>query len=471
MQAPFLGNDFLLDTPQAQRLYHEIAADLPVIDFHNHLDPASIAGNRTWESIGEIWLEGDHYKWRAMRWNGISEDLITGPASYREKFDAFAETVPHCLGNPLYHWTHLELRRYFGWEGVFGPDTAEEVWELANAALSRPSHAARGLLSRFKVEYVGTTDDPTDDLAHHKAVAADAQCEIQIAPSFRPDKALVPSSPIFSSYCRDLSTASGINIDNFETLIAALTNRLDFFVSLGCKAADHGINDLPDFEKRSRVDLDRILRNGQDGVPVPKQDEADFKAAVLIELGVAYRERGVVMQYHIGALRNQNTALFNALGPDVGGDSINDALIAAPLNALMDQINLRNGLPRTILYSLNPACNELLVTIAGNFQDGSEPGKIQAGPAWWFHDQLDGMERQMTQVAQMGLLSRFVGMLTDSRSFLSFPRHEYYRRLVCRIVGRWSAEGAVPDDQALTGGLIRRICYENARDWFVPKSG
>ncbi len=467
MTAPFLGPNFLLDTTASQRLYHEVAKDLPIIDFHNHLDPAAISQDRSWKSIGEIWLEGDHYKWRAMRWNGIPEELVTGATDFREKFDAFAQTIPHCLGNPLYHWTHLELQRYFGWDGIFGPETADEVWNLANAALFQKSHGARGLLKQMNVEFVGTTDDPTDDLAHHSSLQNDPDFSIRVAPSFRPDKALVPTTPGFAAYCRQLGEASGIPIDSFDTLIAALLNRLDYFVSLGCKAADHGLNDLPAFEKRPPRELDIILRSGQNGWPMSAQDVADFKAAVLIELGEAYAERGIVMQYHVGALRNQNSHLFKMLGADVGGDCISDVSIGASLNAILDQINSRKGLPRTILYALNPIHNEMLVTIAGNFQDGSEPGKIQAGPGWWFNDQLDGMERQLTQVAQMGLLSRFVGMLTDSRSFLSFPRHEYYRRLVCRMVGRWVEDGSIPSEASLSANLIRRICYENARDWFL----
>ncbi len=470
MTEPFLGPDYLLDTAASRRLYHDVAKHLPIVDFHNHLDPAAIAENKSWRSIGEIWLEGDHYKWRAMRWNGVPEELVTGTADYRDKFDAFAQTIPHCLGNPLYHWTHLELQRYFQWDGIFGPDTADEVWELANAALEQPSHSARGLLTSMKVEYVGTTDDPTDDLASHAALQSDPNFPFPVAPSFRPDKALVPTAPGFAAYCRKLGETSGIAVDSFDTLIAALLNRLDFFVSLGCKAADHGLNDLPAFEKRPPRELDIILRSGQNGWPMSAQDAADFKAAVLIELGEAYAERGIVMQYHIGVLRNQNSRLFRALGPDVGGDCMSDAGIGTSLNSVLDLINSRKGLPRTILYALNPIHNEMLVTIAGNFQDGSEPGKIQAGPGWWYNDQLDGMERQLTQVAQMGLLSRFIGMLTDSRSFLSFPRHEYYRRLVCRMVGRWVEDGSIPAHKELSDGLIRRICYENARDWFLPGS-
>ncbi|MEO1112498.1 MAG: glucuronate isomerase [Pseudomonadota bacterium] len=467
MTAPFLGPDYFLDTATSRRLFHEVAAPLPLVDFHNHLDPAAIAEDKHWTSIGEIWLEGDHYKWRAMRWNGVPETLVAGEADFRQKFDAFAATVPHCAGNPLYHWTHLELRRYFGWDGVFGPDTAAEVWDIANQTLAQASHSARGLLHQMNVSYVGTTDDPCDDLAHHAKAQADPDLGFAIAPSFRPDRALSASAPGFADYCRKLEEVSGVGIKRFGDLIEALLNRLDHFITLGCKASDHALNVLPPFEKRKEGDLDRILVQAVDGAPVSARDDADFKAAVLIELGQAYREHNIVMQFHIGALRNNNSRLFASLGPDMGGDSMSDQPVAGPLNRLLDQINNRNGLPRTILYCLNPVLNEVMVTIAGNFQDGSEPGKIQSGPAWWFNDQLEGMERHLNQVAQMGLLSRFIGMLTDSRSFLSFPRHEYYRRLVCRMVGRWVEDGSLPDDRELTDGLIRRICHENARDWFV----
>ncbi|EFO32034.1 glucuronate isomerase [Roseibium sp. TrichSKD4] len=467
MSAPFLGPDFLLGTPESRRLFHDVAAPLPIVDFHNHLDPEAIASDRSWQSIGEIWLEGDHYKWRAMRWNGIPEERITGDTSFREKFDAFAETIPHCLGNPLHHWTHLELQRYFDWDGILSPETAAEVWDLANALLNAKTHSAQGLLAQMNVEYVGTTDDPCDDLKHHLAAQSDSTLPFKIAPSFRPDKALNPAASGFAEYIKRLSEVSGTNINRFEDLLSALLTRLNFFVSYGCKAADHGLTRLHAFEPRHPMDLDAILQRGQNGKDVPTQDAADFTGALLVELGAAYAERNIVMQFHIGAMRNQNTRLYKALGPDIGGDSMADYALAAELNALLDKINTRKALPRIILYCLNPTLNEVLVTIAGNFQDGSEPGKIQAGPGWWYNDQIDGMERQMTQVAQMGLFSRYIGMLTDSRSFLSFPRHEYYRRLVCRMVGRWVEDGSIPDQPRATDALIRRVCYENARDWFM----
>ena len=469
MPRSFLGEDFLLDTAASRHLYHEVAAALPIVDFHNHLDPVAIATDRTWSSIGEIWLEGDHYKWRAMRANGVNEQLVTGQADFREKFQAFAETMPHCVGNPLYHWTHLELRRYFDFDGLLGPDTANEVWDLANTQLAQPSHSARGLLSQMNVDYIGTTDDPCDDLSAHVKAQSDPTLGFKIAPSFRPDKALDPSAHGFDAYIDRLGAVVGRSIDSFDDLAAALTERLDLFVSLGCRASDHALTEMRRFERRPSGELNTILTRGLKRLPISGQDREDFRAALLTELGRAYAQRGIVMQFHIGALRNQSSRLFDRLGPDVGGDSISDATFAAPLNALLDGIDRNGGLPRTILYCLNPAMNELLVTIAGNFQDGTVPGKIQAGPGWWFNDQLDGMERQLMQVAQMGLLSRFIGMLTDSRSFLSFPRHEYYRRLVCRMVGRQVEDGAIPDIAELTEGLIRRICYENAQDWFMSE--
>ncbi|MCG7521448.1 glucuronate isomerase [Ruegeria sp. Ofav3-42] len=466
----FLGENFLLDTPQAERLYHDTAARLPIIDYHNHLDPRAILEDRSWSSIGEIWLEGDHYKWRAMRWNGIDEDRITGAAGFRDKFLAFAETMPHCIGNPLYHWSHLELRRYFDWGGVFGPKTADEVWEAANEKLAQPSHSARGLLRQLNVRFVGTTDDPCDDLAAHRALSQDADMGFAVAPSFRPDAAFKIANNGFGAYIERLSDISGVEVTGFDTLIEALLQRLDHFVANGCKASDHGLDTLASFVVRPAGELDQLLDRARNGAIVTLQDAADFQGAVLIQLGRAYAARDLVMQFHIGALRNSNSRLYGELGPDIGCDSISDAPIATPLNALLDAIQQSGGLPRTILYGLDPSRNEVIVTTAGNFQDGSVPGKVQAGTAWWFNDQLDGMERQMTQLAQMGLLSCFLGMLTDSRSFLSFPRHEYFRRLLCRMIGRWMSEGHIPDDLQLTTSLVRRVCHDNAHSWFMDAS-
>ncbi len=466
----FLSDTFLLDTSQAEQLYHEVAAPLPIVDFHNHLDPDAILQNRSWSDLGEIWLEGDHYKWRAMRWNGIDESRITGTASYFEKYMAFAETIPHCLGNPLYHWSHLELSRYFGWHGVLNPETAADAWNTANACLAKPEFRARGLLRQMNVSFVGTTDDPCDDLAAHRAFAAESDAGFTVAPSFRPDAAFKITKPGYGAYLERLSEMSGVPIRSFDDLISALINRLDFFVQAGCKASDHGLDTLPVFGPLSDAERNRILDKARSGQDVTRQEQADFQAAVLIELGRAYAARDLVMQYHIGALRNTNTRLFDQLGPDIGCDSIDDTPIAALLNALLDAIDKTGGLPRTILYCLDPTRNEVIVTTAGNFQQGGCPGKIQAGIAWWFNDQLDGIERQMTQLSQMGLLSRFVGMLTDSRSFLSFPRHEYFRRLLCRMIGGWMASGHIPNDPDLAGSLVRRVCHDNAADWFTSPS-
>lgn len=464
---PFLGPDFLLNSDAAQKLYHEYAADLPIVDYHNHLPPQEIAENRKWDNIGELWLGHDHYKWRLMRWAGFSEERITGKASWRQKFDAFAQTMPQCVGNPMYHWSHLELWRYFGLEGtVFSPETADKCWETANAQLGRPEFSARGLLERMNVELVGTTDDPTDTLEHHEAML-DADLSFKVVPSFRPDKAIKIEADGFAAYLEKLSAVSGVSINGFEDLVDALVKRLDRFVELGCRASDHGLDILRAGKETTASRLDAILKKRLGGSTLEEDEIADFQNAMLVELGRAYASRDLVMQLHIGPLRNTRTRLFDALGPDTGGDSMNDLAIAGALNALLDRLDRTDELPRTILYCLDPTKNAMLAATAGNFQDGSVPGKVQAGAAWWFNDQLDGMEHQLTQLAQMGLLSRFVGMLTDSRSFLSFPRHEYYRRLVCRMVGGWMEEGAMPPDYDLAGGLIEDICYRNAKRWFL----
>lgn len=464
---PFLGPDFLLPNEPARRLYHEVAADLPIIDYHNHLPPQEIAENRTWDNIGELWLGHDHYKWRLMRWAGIEEERITGKAGWRTKFDAFAETMPQCIGNPMYHWSHLELWRYFGLEGtVFSPATADECWEAANAQLSRPAFSARGLLERMKVELVGTTDDPTDTLEHHEAML-DAGLPFKVVPSFRPDRAIKIEAEGFATYVEKLATVSGTPVRRFDDLVGALNNRLTRFVALGCRASDHGLEVLRAGQYATAARLDAILRKRLDGGTLDEDEIADFQTALLVELGRAYAKHDLVMQLHIGPLRNTRTRLFDALGADSGGDSMNDLAVAGALNAFLDRLDRTDELPRTILYCLDPTKNAMIAATAGNFQDGSTAGKVQAGAAWWFNDQLDGMEHQLTQLAQMGLLSRFVGMLTDSRSFLSFPRHEYYRRLVCRMVGGWMEEGAMPPDHDLAAGIIEDICYRNARRWFL----
>jgi len=465
---PFLGDDFLLENDAAARLYHDTAARQPIIDYHNHLPPEEIGDNKNWDTIGRIWLEGDHYKWRAMRWAGVPEEKITGSADFRDKFDAYAAIMPDCLGNPLYHWSHLELYRYFGLDGtLISAKTAGDIWRAANEKLALHEFSARGLLRQMDVRYVGTTDDPCDTLEHHLALKGDPDLGFVLAPSFRPDKAIKIERPEFTGYLEKLGALTGQAIRSFDDLMAALVSRLDFFVAAGCKASDHGLDVLHLGEERTASELTAILKKPLDGRALSEDDIADFQTAVLVELARAYAERDLVMQFHIGAQRNNNAALFAGLGTDVGGDSIGDRPIAAALNGLLGRISTHCALPRTVLYCLDPTKNEVLVTTAGNFQDGSLPGKIQAGSGWWFNDQIDGMERQMTQLAQMGLISTFVGMLTDSRSFLSFPRHEYFRRLVANMIGTWMERGEIPPDFDMAEKLVADICYGNARRWFL----
>lgn len=461
----FLGPDFLLDTEPARRLYHEVAADLPIIDYHNHLPPEEIAQDRHWNSLGEIWLAHDHYKWRVMRWAGIEERLVTGDATWRQKFDAFATAMPRMIANPVHHWSHLELWRYFGLEGtVLNGDSANACWEAAGDLLPRANFGARGLLQKMKVELVGTTDDPLDNLEHHAAFAG--QSNLQMVPSFRPDQAIKIEESGFADYVRALGDLTH-PINSFDDLIAALCLRLDYFVAHGCRASDHGIDHLDTGAEMPASVLDQALKSRLKGDTVDAETAAGFRSAVLVALGRAYAERNLVMQLHMNVMRSTRTRLLQSLGRDVGGDSMRDTALAEPLNALLDRMDRSDQLPRTILYGLDPARNPVLVTTAGNFQDGSVAGKIQAGTAWWFNDQLEGMEAQMTTLAQMGLISTFPGMLTDSRSFLSFPRHEYFRRLLCRMVGRWQIEGSVPGDQALLGELVADICYNNAKQMFL----
>ncbi len=465
----FLGPDFLLDTPMAKRLYHDVAAPLPIVDFHNHLDPADIQNDRKWDNLGQIWLEGDHYKWRAMRWAGEPENLITGDADYRAKYDAFVRTITQSYGNPLYHWSHLEMFRYFDLEGtVLTPDTADRVWDQANEMLAGDEFGARGLLRQMNVEFVATTDDPCDTLEHHVALASGASPGFITAPSFRPDTAIKIEMPGFADYIARLSKTVGAEITDFDGLMAALEQRLDHFVSLGCRAADHGIDVLRLGAPTPPAQLDVILQKRLDGATLSEDEIARFQTAVLANLGAAYAARDLVMQMHIGASRNNRSATYETLGADVGVDSMGDRPIAAPLNGLLDRIERAGKLPRTILYCLDPTKNEIIITTAGNFQGDGIAGRVQPGTAWWFNDQLDGMERHMTQLSQMGLLFQFLGMLTDSRSFLSFPRHEYFRRLLCQMVGRWAATGAIPDDFAAMETLIRNCCYDNAKRWFCP---
>jgi len=467
----FMTEDFLLDTEFARRLYHDYAKDQPIFDYHCHLPPQQIAENYRFANLYDIWLKGDHYKWRAMRANGVPEAFCTGDASDREKFNAWARTVPHTIGNPLYHWTHLELRRPFGiTDTLLSEKTADAIWDRCNALLAQDDFTARGIMQQMNVKMVGTTDDPLDDLQHHRALAQDGSFGVKVLPSWRPDKAFNIEADGFLGWIETLESLTDVSVRRFDDLRSALGKRLDYFAEHGCKVSDHAL-DVVLYAEADDATLDAILADRRAGKTPDAQAIAQFKTAVLVWLGGEYARRGWVQQYHIGALRNTNRRQFERLGPDVGFDSINDRPLAEPLAKLLGAQNLNNALPKTILYCLNPRDNEVLATMAGNFQGEGEAGKMQFGSAWWFNDQLDGMQRQMTQLAQIGLLSRFVGMLTDSRSFLSYTRHEYFRRLLCQMIGRWVENGEAPGDEALLGQMVQNICFNNARDYFGIELG
>ncbi|MDN3702608.1 glucuronate isomerase [Vibrio artabrorum] len=462
----FLTEDFLLHNNISKRLYHELAAALPIIDYHCHLPPEQVADDYRFENLTDIWLRGDHYKWRAMRSNGITEDLCTGNASDKDKFLAFANTVPATIGNPIFHWTHLELRKPFGITDIMlNGKTADRIWHRCNEMLASPEFSARSIMKQMNVEMVGTTDDPIDDLSAHKKVSDDKDFDVQMLPSWRPDKAFNVHLDTFPDYIEKLAEVSDTEIHSFEQLCIALDKRLQHFAEHGCCISDHAL-DVVSYAEASEVELNLILSKRLSGVTVSAHEAAQFKTAVLIHLGRRYSQRGWVQQYHIGALRNNNERMFKLIGADTGFDSINDGEVALPLSRLLNALDKENALPKTILYCLNPRDNEVLATMCGNFQGGGVEGKIQFGSGWWFNDQKDGMERQMTQLSQLGLLSRFVGMLTDSRSFLSYTRHEYFRRILCQMIGDWVVKGEAPNDFDLLSKMVEDICYHNAKNYF-----
>ena len=463
---PFIHEDFLLETETARRLYHEVAAPLPIIDYHCHLPPDQIATNHRFRSITEVWLDGDHYKWRAMRANGTPERLCTGDGSDWEKFEAWARTVPATLRNPLYHWTHLELGFPFGIrDRQLGPDTARAIFDACNERLKEPGFTTLGLLEQFRVKVVCTTDDPVDSLEHHIAHARSPRAT-RLLPTWRPDMAMaVADLDVYAAWVGRLEAAANVAIDSYASLLDALERRHTFFHQVGCRLSDRGLDVVPEgpctTEQASAI-FDKARR--KQALSVAESDALRWR--LLHDLAVLDHGRGWVMQLHIGALRSVNTRMLAALGPNTGFDSIGDAPIAGPLARWLDAIDQQNRLPRTIFYNLNPRDNEMIATMAGNFQDGSVAGKMQYGSAWWFLDQLDGMEKQMNALSNMGLLSRFVGMLTDSRSFLSYSRHEYFRRLLCNMLGNDVRRGLVPDDAALLSGLVKAVCFTNAREYF-----
>jgi glucuronate isomerase len=462
----FIHDDFLLETETARRLYHEVAKDQPIIDYHCHLPPDLIARNHQFRSLTEIWLDGDHYKWRAMRAQGITEQYCTGAASDWDKFFAWAHTVPAALRNPLYHWTHLELAFPFGIrDRLLSPETARGIFDECNARLTEPEFTTQGLLAQYRVKVVCTTDDPTDSLEHHIAHAKQAQ-PTRLLPTWRPDAAMaVTDLDAYAAWLGRLEATADVDVRSYSQLLDALQRRHDFFHQVGCRLSDRGLDVVPDVptsvERASSIF--EKARNRQE--LAPEEVEA-FRWRLLHDLAVMDQRRGWVMQLHIGALRSVNTRMTQNLGPNTGFDSIGDAPLAGPLARWLDALDRNDQLPKTILYNLNPRDNELVATMAGNFQDGSVPGKIQYGSAWWFLDQLDGMERQMNALSNMGLLSRFVGMLTDSRSFLSYSRHEYFRRLLCNMLGHDVRRGHLPDDASLLKPLVKAICIDNARGYF-----
>lgn len=463
----FLTDDFLLHSDTARELYHGYAKDQPIFDYHCHLPPADIAKNTQFRDLADIWLAGDHYKWRGMRTLGIAERLITGDASPREKFQAYAEAVPHFIGNPLYHWTHLELKRPFGITTLLNGKTAEHVWHAANEKLAQPEFRARGILEQMNVKMVGTTDDPIDSLEHHAAIAADRTFAINIRPSFRPDKAIKIEHPDYLEYLGKLEAASDTAIARFADLQQALGKRLDHFAAHGCVASDHGLEILRYAPLADEQTLDAILAKRLSGKALEETEIAQFQTALLVWFGREYHRRGWVMQLHIGPIRNNNARMFRQLGADSGFDSIGDRPIADNLAALLNAMDKSDQLPKTILYTINPRDNALLATMTGNFQQEGVRGKVQYGSGWWFNDQKDGMIEQLKTHAQMGILSVFVGMLTDSRSFLSYTRHEYFRRILCNLIGQWVEDGEAPRDMAILGQMVTNICYGNAERYFV----
>lgn len=461
----FLDEHFLLHNSTAQRLYHEFAKPMPVIDYHGHLPPQQIAEDTQFENISQVWLYGDHYKWRAMRTNGADESYCTGNRSDWEKFEKWAETVPYTLRNPLYHWTHLELQRYFDVKDILNPTSARKVYDACNAKVATPDYSVRNLLRKMDVRVVCTTDDPADDLRFHQQIKADG-FEIPILPAFRPDQAMnVDDAASFNNYLGKLEKAANTNISSFDQYLDALKKRHDFFASQGCSVSDHGLEQIyaaPYTESQIRAIFDKV----RSGKTLEESERIQFKSAMLVTFAEWDWERGWVQQFHLGALRNNNGRMMQQLGADTGWDSIGDFQQARALSTFLNTLDKQNKLTRTILYNLNPADNEMMASMIGNFNDGSIAGKVQWGSGWWFLDQKDGMTKQLNALSNLGLLSRFVGMLTDSRSFLSFPRHEYFRRILCNLFGEEIENGELPNDINWIGKIIQDICYNNTKNYF-----
>lgn len=462
----FINPDFLLNSKAARNLYHGHAAKLPIIDYHCHLSPKEIAEDKQFSSITELWLGGDHYKWRAMRANGVDERFITGDADPWDKFQKWAETVPYTLRNPLYHWTHLELKTAFGIDKVLNPSTAREIYDICNEKLKLPEFSARGLMLRYGVETVCTTDDPIDSLEYHRAIR-ESGFKVKVLPAWRPDKAMAVDNPeTYNAYLARLEEASGIAIESYPDLLIALRKRHDFFASQGCTVADHGVSDFP-WAEASEQEISNLFLKVRTGDQLNPTEVMKLQTAILLELCRMNYEKGWVQQFHFGPIRNVNSRMFHKLGPDTGFDSIGDFSCAIPLGKFLNALDSDDSLTKTILYNINPADNVWVATMLGNFQDGTVPGKIQMGSGWWFNDQLYGMEAQMNALSMQGLLSRFVGMLTDSRSFLSYPRHEYFRRVLCNLLGADIEKGLIPQEEMKrVEDMVEDICYNNVKSYF-----
>ena len=462
---PFMNEEFLLSTPTAQRLYHQYAEKMPILDYHCHIDPREIAEDRNFETITQVWLGGDHYKWRQMRSNGVDEYYITGGASDREKFQKWAETLELAIGNPLYHWSHLELKRYFGYTGHLNGETAEEVWNHCNQKLAEPEMSVRNLIRQSGVKLLCTTDDPADTLEWHEKLAKDDTFEVQVLPAWRPDKAMNLEKPDYIDYLERLGKASGICIDSFAALKAALKKRMEYFAEHGCRVSDHGL-DYVMYVPVTDEDAEKIFAGRLAGQEVTAADAEKFKSAFMLFVGKEYNRLGWIMQLHYGCKRNNNSVMYRTLGPDTGYDSIGDQASSAMTADFLNALNQTGELPKTILYSLNPNDNAAIGTIIGCFQASSAVGKLQQGSAWWFNDHKAGMTEQMTSLANLGLLGNFIGMLTDSRSFLSYTRHEYFRRILCELIGSWVENGEYPEDDRVLERIIKGISYNNAVRYF-----
>ena len=461
----FIDDDFLLNNEVAVKLFHEYASKMPIFDFHCHLNPKDIYEDKKFKNITEVWLYGDHYKWRLMRSNGVDEKYITGDADDYSKFLEFAKTMPMAIGNPVFHWTHLELQRYFGVNELLNEKTAPMIWEKVNSVLESSEFSVRNIIKNSNVKILCTTDDPTDSLEYHKLLRDDESFGVKVLPAFRPDKGINIERDDFRDWVKKLGEVSGKTIEDYEDYLDALNSRIEYFDSLGCRLSDHAL-DFVFYEESTKGKVDEIFKKALEGEELSEFEIDQYKTSVLQFLARKYKEFGWAMQLHIAALRNTNTRMFRKLGPDTGYDSINDVDIAQKLAKLLDSLDLTGSLPKTILYTLNPKDNYVLATIMGCFQGEGIPGKMQFGSAWWFNDNIDGMREQMKTLANVGLLSKFVGMVTDSRSFLSYPRHEYFRRILCNLIGEWVDRGEVPYDIDLLGKIVQDISYNNAVNYF-----